>query len=341
MAMMGCRIPVAGIASILLVATAAPPSAAAQGSHDALIAKHAAAHGIPESLVRRVIHIESRGNPRAVSKGNYGLMQIRLGTARAMGYRGDANGLLDADTNMTYAVKYLAGAYRTGGCNAERAIRNYQKGYHGVRRYNCATPQPARTAVASAAPAVVPVQQTATNGTALVEAAFEVLKPRVVQTVAVSRRDLRPLPAAKVATVNPRAVTSPPLPVARPRPVAAPAVAAASAPEPAALAVQAPAAVAPSAPAAQASARPDAAPVPLPPVKIARLDPAPGNDTDSVRAAKPDRKAERKSQRKPARTAVTAGSNPASELVALVKKLVTPDKRSRARVQRFDQHTQN
>ena len=32
-------------------------------------------------LVRRVIHIESKGNPRVVSKGNYGLMQIRLGTA--------------------------------------------------------------------------------------------------------------------------------------------------------------------------------------------------------------------------------------------------------------------
>ena len=45
-------------------------------------------------------------------------MQIRLGTARAMGYHGGSpQGLLDADTNMTYAVKYLAGAYRAAGCD--------------------------------------------------------------------------------------------------------------------------------------------------------------------------------------------------------------------------------
>jgi soluble lytic murein transglycosylase-like protein len=97
---------------------------------DLLIAKHAAANNVPESLVRRVIHRESRGNPRAVSAGNYGLMQIRLGTARAMGYRGSARGLLDADTNMTYAVKYLAGAYRAAGRNPDRAVRYYASGYY-------------------------------------------------------------------------------------------------------------------------------------------------------------------------------------------------------------------
>ena len=110
------------------------PAVAGQGAgaseHDQLVAKHAAAYGVPEALVRRVIHIESKGNPRVVSKGNYGLMQIRLGTARAMGYSGDAEGLLDADTNMTYAVRYLAGAYRAAGGNSEQAIRNYQRGYY-------------------------------------------------------------------------------------------------------------------------------------------------------------------------------------------------------------------
>ncbi len=114
---------------------ALPRDAAAQDGHDALIAKHAAANGLPESLVRRVIRIESRGNPRVVSKGNYGLMQIRLGTARAMGYRGDGAGLLDTDTNMAYAVKYLAGAYRAAGGNADRAVSNYQRGYyHSAKR---------------------------------------------------------------------------------------------------------------------------------------------------------------------------------------------------------------
>ena len=70
--------------------------------------------------------------PRAVHAGNYGLMQIRLGTARGVGYSGDAKGLLDADTNLTYAVKYLAGAYRAAGCDADRAVSYYQRGYYGA-----------------------------------------------------------------------------------------------------------------------------------------------------------------------------------------------------------------
>ncbi|MDO8878797.1 MAG: lytic transglycosylase domain-containing protein [Pseudolabrys sp.] len=102
----------------------------AHGNLNGLVARHAAAHNVPESLVRRVIHRESRGNPRAISKGNYGLMQIRLGTARAMGYRGTVAGLLDADTNMTYAVKYLAGAYQVAGGNHDRAVRYYAAGYY-------------------------------------------------------------------------------------------------------------------------------------------------------------------------------------------------------------------
>ena len=99
-------------------------------AYDALIARHAAANGLPEALVRRVIVRESRYNPRAISKGNYGMMQIRLGTAQAMGYRGNASGLLDADTNMTYAVRYLAGAYRAAGGNHDRAVMNYARGYY-------------------------------------------------------------------------------------------------------------------------------------------------------------------------------------------------------------------
>jgi soluble lytic murein transglycosylase-like protein len=47
-----------------------------------------------------------------------------------MGYHGDARGLLDADTNMTYAVKYLANAYRVAGGNQNRAVALYAGGYY-------------------------------------------------------------------------------------------------------------------------------------------------------------------------------------------------------------------
>lgn len=104
-----------------------------EGAYSSLVASHAAAQGLPPSLVHRVIMRESRYNARAVSKGNYGIMQIRLGTARAMGYRGSAAGLLDPNVNMTYAVKYLAGAYRAAGGNADRAVSLYASGYGSGR----------------------------------------------------------------------------------------------------------------------------------------------------------------------------------------------------------------
>ncbi len=102
----------------------------ANGNLDALIARHAAANNVPEALVRRIIKRESGGNPRVVSRGNFGLMQIKLATARSMGYSGGAAGLLDADTNMTYAVKYLAGAYHTAHGNTDRAVHYYAAGYY-------------------------------------------------------------------------------------------------------------------------------------------------------------------------------------------------------------------
>jgi len=122
----------------ILVALAATPALAqmryasldANGNLDALIARHAAANNVPEDLVRRVIKRESGGNPRVVSAGNYGLMQIKLATARSMGYTGNAAGLLDADTNMTYAVKYLAGAYRVANGNSGQAVHYYAAGYY-------------------------------------------------------------------------------------------------------------------------------------------------------------------------------------------------------------------
>jgi soluble lytic murein transglycosylase-like protein len=116
---------------LFVVAASAAPAFAGDDrpALDALIVAHASANNVPEALVRRVILRESRYNPRAVSAGNYGLMQIRLGTARRLGYRGTWHGLLDADTNMTYAVKYLAGAYRAAHGNATLAVALYARGY--------------------------------------------------------------------------------------------------------------------------------------------------------------------------------------------------------------------
>jgi soluble lytic murein transglycosylase-like protein len=140
-------IALAAAAALILI----HPASAQPADYAQLVASHAAANGVPPELVHRVIMRESRYNPRAVSKGNYGMMQIRLATARGLGYTGSAQGLLDPETNLTYAVKYLAGAYRAAGGNHNRAVAYYAGGYYYAakrqrlieQRQAIAVPQPA------------------------------------------------------------------------------------------------------------------------------------------------------------------------------------------------------
>lgn len=99
----------------------------------AIVARHAAANGVPFSLADAVVRVESRYNPRASHAGNYGLMQIRHQTARGMGYSGGAGGLLDAETNARYGMKYLAQAYKLAGGDTCRTIMKYQSGHMATR----------------------------------------------------------------------------------------------------------------------------------------------------------------------------------------------------------------
>ncbi|MET7242577.1 transglycosylase SLT domain-containing protein [Methylobacterium sp. EM32] len=121
---------------LIAVAVAAPLPATAQVSPvrdniDALIEAHAKANGVPASFIHRVVKRESGYNPRAVGRGGaMGLMQIKHGTARALGYSGSPAGLLDARINLTYGVAYLAGAYKTAHGNEAQAYSYYARGYY-------------------------------------------------------------------------------------------------------------------------------------------------------------------------------------------------------------------
>lgn len=97
---------------------------------DALIARYAAHHQIPEELLRRVVNRESTFNPAARNGPYWGLMQILPQTARTMGYDGTAEGLLDAETNLLYAGRYLRGAYLVADGNHDLAVRYYSRGYY-------------------------------------------------------------------------------------------------------------------------------------------------------------------------------------------------------------------
>lgn len=96
----------------------------------ALIKKYADIHDIPESLLHRVIQRESTYNAGARNGPYYGLMQIHPATARGMGYSGPPEGLLDAETNLTYAGKYLKGAWMVSGGDEAEAMMWYAKGYY-------------------------------------------------------------------------------------------------------------------------------------------------------------------------------------------------------------------
>jgi len=123
-----------------------------------LIVKHDAANNVPAPLVHRVIMRESRYNARAVGRGGaLGLMQIKHGTARALGYAGPASGLLDADTNLTYAVRYLAGAYRVADGDHNRAVGFYARGYYYDAKRRGMLRAFARGPAVTEQPAAVPV----------------------------------------------------------------------------------------------------------------------------------------------------------------------------------------
>jgi soluble lytic murein transglycosylase-like protein len=121
------------LASLALVAHlfGPAPSHAQRAEYNELVERHAQTNGVPVVLVHRVILRESRYNASLVGRGGtIGLMQIKLATARSLGYTGTAEGLRDPDTNLTYAVKYLAGAYRAANGNHDQAVGYYASGYY-------------------------------------------------------------------------------------------------------------------------------------------------------------------------------------------------------------------
>lgn len=92
----------------------------------ALVNKYATIHDIPASLIQR----ESDYRPAARNDPYYGLMQVLPQTARTMGHRGPASELLNAETNLIYAGKYLRGAWLVSDGDEATAVSWYARGYY-------------------------------------------------------------------------------------------------------------------------------------------------------------------------------------------------------------------
>ncbi len=97
------------------------------------IEQHARENALPAGLANAVIRIESNYNPRVVHAGNYGLMQIKLATARAVGFGGSASELLDPDTNLRYGMKYLGSVYQQSQGDLCLTVMKYQSGHRALR----------------------------------------------------------------------------------------------------------------------------------------------------------------------------------------------------------------
>lgn len=102
-----------------------------------LIDKYAALYDVPASLIHRVIDRESDYRPGLRAGPYYGLMQILPQTARTMGFTGRDSDLLDAETNLKYAVKYLRGAWLVSDGDEAAAVMWYARGYYYEARNRC------------------------------------------------------------------------------------------------------------------------------------------------------------------------------------------------------------
>lgn len=113
----------------------------------AAVAEHGGGAVGPQ-LVMGVIRKESDFAPWATAThpgdlargGSYGLMQMSLETARALGYRGEPGdreqltGLYDPRTNLSLGVRYLADLLRSTNGNVAAAVSGYNAGLSTVRR---------------------------------------------------------------------------------------------------------------------------------------------------------------------------------------------------------------
>lgn len=106
----------------------------AMNRYSAIISNHALANNIPIDLALAVVRHESTFDADATGKaGEIGLMQIKLSTARGMGYEGSAEELYDPATNIRWGMKYLGKARELAGGSECGTLSKYNGG-HGTKR---------------------------------------------------------------------------------------------------------------------------------------------------------------------------------------------------------------
>lgn len=91
-------------------------------------------YSIPERLLLSVCWVESRHKVNALNEldgdsPSYGLCQIKYETAKGLGFKGQAQELLDGKTNARFAAKYLSFQLKRYNGDEAKAIRAYNRGH--------------------------------------------------------------------------------------------------------------------------------------------------------------------------------------------------------------------
>lgn len=93
-----------------------------------LTADAANKHKVPKDFAIALVEVESGFRPDVISQGNYGLGQIRCGTAKELGYEGKCKGLLKPEVNLHYSMKYLRMALDEANDDKCKAATLYNRG---------------------------------------------------------------------------------------------------------------------------------------------------------------------------------------------------------------------
>lgn len=99
--------------------------------YEDLAARYGAQFNVRPDWILAVIQTESSGNPAALGDQgrSYGLMQVQLATARALGFRGEPEDLLLPDANVFFGTKVLADIVRRiGSADVRRVYSEYNSG---------------------------------------------------------------------------------------------------------------------------------------------------------------------------------------------------------------------
>jgi soluble lytic murein transglycosylase len=111
-----------------------------------LIVVAAVRHGLDPDLVAAIVEAESSGNPAAASRAQaYGLMQVRVPTARDMAGRDvTVEELFDPILNLDLGCRYLRRMLDRYGGDVRLALMAYNAGPGKVDQWLAVEPDPAR-----------------------------------------------------------------------------------------------------------------------------------------------------------------------------------------------------